>query len=341
MSRRQNRGFGLRQHIGIGRPSKLIPEVRDKFLASIRAGNFRETAAKIAGISPATLYRWLGDDREPFRTFLEDVERAEAEFEQSVVASVTSHIPDDPKLALALLAKRFPHPWGPKGEGRGPTRTAPNAVPRPPLMASTLDPRVGEDYQRLAPVDRWRRTMIAVARGDEDEELRLAHTCPPGDVPTVSRLFNAGAVVVLQAFTIWLGARGGWDQVMAVRAAVLLADRMFELGAADSSNGRLPPSSTPDSAFERAGPIGQQFLDISLDVNHHGVAPAEQCLVSVRAGILRFVQWLGFGEVQSFAASLPELAKELNEFEPRSSVHIDHRVATEIDDKLRAIWERS
>lgn len=148
MSRRQDRGLGLRQHIGIGRPSKLTPEVRETFLDAIRAGMHREAAAKFAGISPATLYRWLGDDRGPHRTFVLDVERAEAEVEQSAVTAVTSRVPQDPKLALAFL------PSGSQAGGR--------------LMARRRANR--QRSRALCPARRCRRAhwIMACARNTSD-----------------------------------------------------------------------------------------------------------------------------------------------------------------------------
>ena len=43
----------------VARPTKLTPAVAERILSAIRAGNFMEVAARYAGISPSTLYRWL------------------------------------------------------------------------------------------------------------------------------------------------------------------------------------------------------------------------------------------------------------------------------------------
>ena len=42
-----------------GRPTKLTPEVQEKILTSIRAGNYTEVAAAYAGISKTTYYQWI------------------------------------------------------------------------------------------------------------------------------------------------------------------------------------------------------------------------------------------------------------------------------------------
>jgi hypothetical protein len=94
-----------------GRPTKLTKAVRAKFLESIHAGNHRQTAAAYAGIGVSTMYRWMADEHEPYRTFRNEVELAEAEFEQATVAIITSHFQTDAKLAMRFLEKRFPSRW--------------------------------------------------------------------------------------------------------------------------------------------------------------------------------------------------------------------------------------
>lgn len=94
-----------------GRPTRLTRAVRAKFLEAIRAGNRRETAAAYAGIGASTMYRWMADEGEPYRSFRLEVELAEAEFERATVASITSHFETDPKLAMRFLEKRFPNRW--------------------------------------------------------------------------------------------------------------------------------------------------------------------------------------------------------------------------------------
>lgn len=334
----QNGGSTVRRRVGLGRPSKLTPEVEERFLASIRAGNHRETAAKFAGISPATMYRWLSDDRGRYRTFFEEVERAEAEVEQSAVSSVMSHIPDDPKLALSYLAKRFPRRWASRGETPSRTPTQEGAAPEPPTFTAVVDPLAHEDYRRLSPADRWRRSNIALARGATDEQLLLRETCPPEEVPDVVRLFQRADVVVLQASLIWEAARHAFTRASLISVARRLGEKTYELGVDDASAGNPSAHSGSDDVFNRAGPLGSMLLEMTQT----DVSAAADDLMSVRDGILRFVQWLGFGEVQSFAANLAAFADDIGAVEPRATGgHVDDEVADEIDNRLRAIWERS
>ena len=59
-----------------GRPTKFTVERVMRFLDAIEAGHFRETAARLAGFSPATLHRWLAIDEEPYLTFKRAVDLA-------------------------------------------------------------------------------------------------------------------------------------------------------------------------------------------------------------------------------------------------------------------------
>ncbi|HXF72327.1 MAG TPA: hypothetical protein VNO79_06935 [Actinomycetota bacterium] len=43
----------------MARPTKLSPEVQARICQAIRAGNYRETAARYAGIGISTFYAWL------------------------------------------------------------------------------------------------------------------------------------------------------------------------------------------------------------------------------------------------------------------------------------------
>ncbi len=74
------------------RPTKLTPEVRDRIIALLRAGNARRAAAEASGICEDTFYEWLkrGSERSrgEFSEFSEAVRRAESEAEALMVESV-------------------------------------------------------------------------------------------------------------------------------------------------------------------------------------------------------------------------------------------------------------
>ena len=71
-----------------GRPRMLTPQVEARTLAAIRAGHPRSSAAAAAGISPATLYRYLAADDARARRFQQRVEEAEADLEASLLKPI-------------------------------------------------------------------------------------------------------------------------------------------------------------------------------------------------------------------------------------------------------------
>lgn len=122
-----------------GRPSKLTPAVQDRIIAAIRAGHFREPAARLAGISPPTLYRWLKADDEPYLGFQVAVEAAEAELEHETLEVVTGQIPEDPRLALTFLSKRFPARWGPRAPATATHAEPPATMQAPQVNVLVVD----------------------------------------------------------------------------------------------------------------------------------------------------------------------------------------------------------
>jgi transposase len=99
----------------VARPTKLTPEIRQRIVTAIRAGNYAEPAARSAGISPATYYRWLkrGEKAPPgiYREFLEEVRRAESEAEVHAVAVIRKAMGDDWRAAAHYLERRYPDRW--------------------------------------------------------------------------------------------------------------------------------------------------------------------------------------------------------------------------------------
>ena len=51
----------------MARPSRLNRKIIDKIVSAIRAGNFAGAAARYAGISESTFYRWMAIGREEER----------------------------------------------------------------------------------------------------------------------------------------------------------------------------------------------------------------------------------------------------------------------------------
>lgn len=76
----------------VGRPTKLTPEVADRIVAAVAAGNYLETAAAFAGISKATLYKWLTRGARAssgtHRAFVDAIEKALAQAEVRDVSTI-------------------------------------------------------------------------------------------------------------------------------------------------------------------------------------------------------------------------------------------------------------
>ena len=99
--------------------SKYTDDVRRLVLSSLRSGQTHVVAARTAGISVQTLYKWLKDpSKSDFRV---QVEKSEAIAEQALVAIIQQHAETDWRSAKWLLARRYPH-WREQAYTRQDTR---------------------------------------------------------------------------------------------------------------------------------------------------------------------------------------------------------------------------
>ncbi len=99
----------------MARPTKLTPEVRQRIVAAIRAGNYAEPSARSAGISPATYYRWIERGRKAksgiHHDFFEEVQRAEADAEVEAVALLRKAMPENWRACAEYLERRYSERW--------------------------------------------------------------------------------------------------------------------------------------------------------------------------------------------------------------------------------------
>jgi hypothetical protein len=104
----------------MARPTKLTPEIKQKLVLAVQAGNYRDAAAGYAGIAPATFYNWLERGRKakrgPFVELLEAIALAEADAEARIVLSIRTKIPDDPNLGLRFLERRYAARWSQRSQ---------------------------------------------------------------------------------------------------------------------------------------------------------------------------------------------------------------------------------
>lgn len=99
-----------------GRPSKLTPEVKERLLQAIRAGNYYDTACAYASIDYSTFRRWITRGEKArsgmYHDFCEAVKKAEYEAEARLVAQWQQHMPGDWKAIATFLERRHPDKWG-------------------------------------------------------------------------------------------------------------------------------------------------------------------------------------------------------------------------------------
>jgi hypothetical protein len=128
----------------MARPTKFTPERRERFLVALGAGLFPETAAHHAGWSPATLYRILAATSPDHVAFKAEVRRVETELELRLVGTVTVAAFNDPRLALALLERRFAERWGRRARLLGPADDEQPSGPGRADEVVVLDPALVE-----------------------------------------------------------------------------------------------------------------------------------------------------------------------------------------------------
>lgn len=115
-----------------GRPTKFNEERAEKIIRAVKAGNYIETAAALAGISKTTLYAWMkrgaaelerleADIKAkpkkaelPFLDFLNAVNMALAEAENRDIEAINAATKEDWRAAAWRLERKFPDRWGRK-----------------------------------------------------------------------------------------------------------------------------------------------------------------------------------------------------------------------------------
>jgi transposase len=101
-----------------GRPTKFTPERTTKLITALRAGNYRDTACKYAGISFQTLRNWIKIAESPdapaeYVEFLDAIEKAEAEAEMVDIGIIRQAAQEGQWQAAAWVRERKnPERWG-------------------------------------------------------------------------------------------------------------------------------------------------------------------------------------------------------------------------------------
>ena len=96
--------------------SKLTKELCNRICDGLRKGNYVTTCCRANGISAATFYnwkRWGEEGKEPYATFLDKVEEAEAEGEMLHVEVIHDQSLSGNWLSSAwLLERKYPQRFG-------------------------------------------------------------------------------------------------------------------------------------------------------------------------------------------------------------------------------------
>ena len=99
-----------------GRPLKLTPEIHEKIVTAVRAGNYAEVAAQYAGIGERTYYRWMETGAKthagPCWHFWQAIRAAEGEAEAVAMITIRKAWGDDWKAAAWYLERKFQAKWG-------------------------------------------------------------------------------------------------------------------------------------------------------------------------------------------------------------------------------------
>jgi hypothetical protein len=111
----------------MGRPTKLTPEVKDRLLSALRAGNYLEPACVYAGIS--------------YQTFLNWKERGEREgrgpYFEFLVAQWQQAMPENWQAVRDFLDRRHPDRWRKREELQ---HTGKDGAPLPIVVMPSAPP---------------------------------------------------------------------------------------------------------------------------------------------------------------------------------------------------------
>lgn len=103
----------------VGRPTKLTPELHADIVRTIKAGNYLETAAAMAGVERLTLREWIKKgvraQSGAYHTFARDIEQAMAHAEVVDVLGIRKAGEKEWTARAWLLERRYPDRWGKRG----------------------------------------------------------------------------------------------------------------------------------------------------------------------------------------------------------------------------------
>jgi effector-binding domain-containing protein len=97
---------------------KLTPELIEKMIPSIEAGNYVETVCRAHGINKSTYYDWIkkGEKRKSgiYHDFSNAVKDAEARAEERLIQEWRGKLKESPTNYKDFLERRYSERWGKK-----------------------------------------------------------------------------------------------------------------------------------------------------------------------------------------------------------------------------------
>ena len=101
----------------VGRKCTITHLVRSTFLKLLEEGNYRSTAAKVAGVSLDAINRFLKKNDKQAREFREEIMISESIAESKIVASITkAAMAGDIRAAEFFLSRKHPDRWSNNAE---------------------------------------------------------------------------------------------------------------------------------------------------------------------------------------------------------------------------------
>src|SRR5450759_1725613 len=95
----------------MSRPSKLTAEATERFVRAISAGAFPEVAARFAGFSPASMYRYLRGSTPEHAAFRDAALKAQVDLEVRLSGTLVQEAMSEAKRALVVLERQFRERW--------------------------------------------------------------------------------------------------------------------------------------------------------------------------------------------------------------------------------------
>lgn len=101
-----------------GRPTKLTPELQKQIIQYVKEGVSFHDACIALGIDESTFYKWkqrgLKSKSGIYFEFVKGIHKAEHEAKVWRILTVAKGEKEDPRLALEMLARKYPKEFGRK-----------------------------------------------------------------------------------------------------------------------------------------------------------------------------------------------------------------------------------